>query len=118
VPEVSFDIECWVSVGNPSQFYWLLHNAGTRFPKETLPSQHAQAIFTVTASQATTIQFYTGVYGNSVTGLDGWDKRTTFQFPFDAGQNPYHFSHIETTADSQYRNCTLRVFYTIKRELV
>ena len=117
VPEVSFDIECWVNVEGPYQFYWLLHNTGTRFPKDTLPSLHSQAIFTVTAGQATTIEFYTGVYGNSATGLQGWDKQTMFRFPFDFDENPYHFSHLETKADSQYRNCTLEVFYTIKRAL-
>ncbi len=115
--EVSFDIECWVDVRNPSQFYWLLHNSGTRFPKQTLPSLHSQAIFTVTASQATTLEFYTGVYGNTTTGLKGWDKSTTFQFPFELDENPYRFSHLDTVADNQYRNCTIEVFYTIKREL-
>ena len=117
VPETSFDIECWVTVENPYQYYWLLHNTGARFPKDTLPDQHSQAIFTVTASQATTIEFYTGVYGNQATGLQGWDKTTTFQFPFDFDENPYHFSHLETKSDSQYRNCTLEVFYTIQRQL-
>ncbi len=117
VPETSFDIECWVSVQSPNQFYWLLHNTGSRFPKEDLPSLHNQAIFTVTAGQATTLEFYTGVYGNSATGLRGWDKQTTFTFPFDFDENPHHFTHLETTSDNQYRNCTLQVFYTIKREL-
>ncbi|HEU4365294.1 MAG TPA: hypothetical protein VFT13_07490, partial [Candidatus Krumholzibacteria bacterium] len=117
VPETSFDIECWVTVENPYQYYWLLHNTGARFPKDTLPDLHSQAIFTVTASQATTIEFYTGVYGNPTTGLQGWDKSTTFQFPFDFDENPYHFSHLETKSDSQYRNCTLEVFYTIRRQL-
>jgi hypothetical protein len=115
--ETSFDIECWANVEAPHQFYWLLHNAGQRFPKEDLPSLHNQAIFTVTASQATTIEFFTGVYGNGQTGLKGWSKETTFSFPFDFDENPHHFSHLETTADNQYRNCTLQVFYSIKREL-
>jgi hypothetical protein len=26
-PETEFDIECWVDVESPSQFYWLLHNS-------------------------------------------------------------------------------------------
>jgi hypothetical protein len=115
--ETDFDIECWANVESPNQFYWLLHNSGTRFPKATLPTLHSQAIFTVTASQATSIEFYTGVYGNGTTGLQGWDKTTTFMFPFDFDENPYHFSHLETKSDSQYRNCTLEVFYTVKREL-
>jgi hypothetical protein len=71
----------------------------------------------VTAGQATTIEFFTGVYGNSVTGLQGWSKETTFAFPFDFDENPHHFTHLETKSDSQYRNCTLQVFYTIKRSL-
>jgi hypothetical protein len=116
-PEVSFDIECWVDVESPGQFYWLLHNSGSRFPKEDLPNLNSQAIFTVASTQNTTLEFYTGVYGNSTTGLQGWDKSTTFQFPFDLDENPYHFSHIDTKADNQYRNCTIEVFYTIKREL-
>jgi hypothetical protein len=115
--ETSFDIECWANVEAPNQFYWLLHNVGARFPKDTLPSLHNQAIFTVTAGQATTIEFYTGVYGNSATGLDGWSKQTTFSFPFDFDENPHHFTHLETTSDNLYRNCTLQVFYTVKREL-
>jgi hypothetical protein len=115
--EEDFDIECWVNVENPSQFYWLLHNSGQRFPADTLSALNDQAIFTVTASQATTIEFYTGVDGNVDTGLKGWDKSTVFQFPFDFDDNPYHFTHLETTSDNQYRNCTLEVYYTIKREL-
>jgi hypothetical protein len=116
-PEETFDIECWVNVQNPSQFYWLLHNDGAFFPKDSLPSLHDDAIFTVTASQATTIEFYTGVYGDVVTGLKGWTKSTVFDFPFNPGDNPYHFSHVETVSDKNYNNCTLQVFYTIKREL-
>jgi hypothetical protein len=114
---VSFDIECWVDVESPGQFYWLLHNSGSRFPKEDLPNLNSQAIFTVASTQNTTLEFYTGVYGTSTTGLQGWDKSTTFQFPFDLDENPYHFSHIDTKADNQDRNCTIEVFYTIKREL-
>jgi hypothetical protein len=116
-PEIDFDIECWVNVTSPNQFYWLLHNTGSRFPKESLPDQHDQAIFTVTATANTKIEFYTGVYGNSTTGLQGWDKSTSFNFPFDFDENPYHFSHLETKADANYNNCTIEVFYTIKREL-
>ena len=115
--ETSFDIECWATVRTPNQFYWLLHNTGSRFPKETLPSLHSQAIFTVTAGQATTIEFYTGVYGNSTTGLSGWNKTTLFLFPFDFDTNPLHFTHLETRSDRLYRNCTLQVFYSIKRQL-
>ncbi len=115
--ETSFDIESWVYPPQMGQSYWLLHNTGTRFPKEDLPSLHSQAIFTMTAGQSSTIEFFTGVYGNSVTGLDGWSKETTFSFPFDFDENPYHFTHLETTSDNLYRNCTLQVFYTIKREL-
>jgi hypothetical protein len=115
--EVDFDIESWVYVQNPNQNYWLLHNSGTRFPKDSLPSLHQQAIFTVTASAATTIKFFTGDYGSAASGRDGWSKETVFQYPFDMGANPYRFSHLETTADNQYRNCTIEVFYTIKREL-
>ncbi len=115
--ETSFDIECWANVTQPSQFYWLLHNTGSRFPKEDLPSLHNQAVFTVTAGQATTIEFFTGVYGNSTTGLDGWSKETTFSFPFDFDENPHHFTHLDTASDNLYRNCTLQIFYTIRREL-
>lgn len=71
----------------------------------------------MTVNQATTIEFFTGDYGNSATGRDGWSKETTFSFPFDFDENPYRFTHIETTSDNQYRNCTLQVFYSIKREL-
>jgi len=115
--EQDFDIESWVFLQETSQNYWLLHNSGSRFPKDTLRSLHSQATFTVTANAATTIKFFTGVYGDAATGLDGWSKETVFSFPFDFSENPYHFSHVETTADSQYRNCTLRVYYTIQRSL-
>lgn len=115
--EVDFDIESWVypSTGGPS--YWLLHNSGTRFPKASLPTLHSQAVFTLTASPTTTLKFFTASYGSAATGLDGWSKETVFAFPFDFDDNPYHFTHIETTSDNQYRNCTLQVFYTVKREL-
>lgn len=116
--ETSFDIECYAYTVSPSSStYWLLHNTGSRFPKDTLPSLHGQAIFTVTANANTKITFFTGVYGNGTTGLDGWSKSTTFQFPFDLDENPYYFTHLETTSDNLYRNCTLQVFYSIKREL-
>ncbi|HXV14598.1 MAG TPA: thiol-activated cytolysin family protein [Candidatus Krumholzibacteria bacterium] len=117
VPETSFDIESWVYPPQQGRSYWLLHNTGTRFPKETLPSLHSQAIFTMTVNQASTIEFFTGVYGNGTTGLDGWSKETVFAFPFDFDENPYFFTHLETTSDNLYRNCTLQVFYSIKREL-
>jgi hypothetical protein len=122
--ETHFDIECFASTQNPTQSYVLLHvtpNADPdwnyQFPKWALPSLTGQTIFTTTASAATTLRIYSGVYGSSDTGLDGWDKTTTFQFPFDFDENPYHFSHIETSTNDRFENCTLEVFYTIKREL-
>jgi hypothetical protein len=115
--EEEFDIESQVSVSN-GQYYWLLHNSGTYFPKEDLPGINNQAVFTVEGAGAETqIEFFTAYYGNYNTGQQGWDKSSYFQFPFDFDENPYHFSHIETKSNSQYENCTLEVHYSIKREL-
>ena len=117
--ETGFDIESFVSTYNPSHYNVLIHVTppAYSFPKDTLPSLHGQTIFTVTASQATRMEIFSNVVSTSGTGLQGWSKTTTFNFPFDFDENPYHFSQIETTSDKQFRNCTVELFFTIKREL-
>jgi hypothetical protein len=113
----SFDIESWVDVSNGS-YYWLLHVAGSQFPREELPYLHQQAIFTVTANANTTITFNTNQNGTGAPhGYGWWSKSTTFQFPFDFDTNPYHFTHIDTSTNDQYDACTIEAYYTIKREL-
>ncbi len=68
------------------------------------------------AGQDTQIKIYTGVYGGS-GNYAGWDRETIFTFPFDFETNPHHFSHIDTSSNENYDNCTLEVFYTIHRAL-
>jgi hypothetical protein len=118
-PETSFDIECFVWTNSPSSNYVLLHVTPPdyRFYKEDLPGLGGQTIFTITASQATSLTIDTNVVSTSGTGLDGWNKSTTFNFPFDQGDNPYTFSHLETVTDDRFNNCTMELHYTIKREL-
>jgi len=118
--ETGFDIESFVSTYNPSHYNVLLHVTPPdySFPKETLPSLRGQTIFTVTASANTRMEIFTNVVSTSGTGLQGWSKTTTFYFPFDMDENPYHFSQLETTSDKLFRNCTIEVFFTIKRELL
>lgn len=122
--ETHFDIESFAYTSNPSQNYVLLHvtpNADPdwnyQFPKEALPTLNGKTIFTTTANSATTLTVFTGVIGIGQGNMDGWSKETVFNFPFDFDENPYHFSHLETRANSRFENCTLEVFYTIKREL-
>jgi hypothetical protein len=118
-PETSFDIECFVWTRDPSSNYVLIHVTPPdyRFYKEDLPGLGGQTIFTITASQATTLTIDTNVVSTSGTGLDSWNKSTTFNFPFDQGDNPYSFSHLETVTDDRFNNCTMELHYTIKREL-
>jgi hypothetical protein len=117
--ETGFDIEVFVNTYNPSHNNVLIHVTPPdySFPKETLPSLHGQTIFTITASQATRMEIFSNVVSTSGTGLQGWNKTTTFNFPFDFDENPYHFSQIETTSDKLFRNCTVELFFTVKREL-
>lgn len=119
VDETKWDIESFAYTQNPSQSYVLLHipDATDHFPTEDLPNLHGEAIFTVTASQATTLTVFTNVVSLSGTGLGGWSKETVFDFPFDFDENPYHFSQLETTTDDDFHNCTIEVFFTVKREL-
>ncbi|HEX5132529.1 MAG TPA: thiol-activated cytolysin family protein, partial [Candidatus Krumholzibacteria bacterium] len=119
VAETGFDIECFVSTYNPTHSNVLIHVTPPTysFPKDTLPSLHGETIFTVTASQATRLEVYSGVGSTSGTGLQGWSKTTTFYFPFDFDENPYHFTQLDTTSDTLFRNCTVELHFTIKREL-
>ena len=113
-----FDIESYVwSPGSGGGSWWLLHNDGEYFPRETLADLNNQTIFTLEATQDTELEIYTGVYGGADGGYDGWSRETTLAFPFDFETNPYRFSHINTTSNDGFDNCTLEVHYTIHRAL-
>ncbi len=111
-----FDIECWVYPSG-GQTYWLLHNNGTYFPREELADLNQITTFPVQAGQDTEITVHTGVYGVGPDAYQGWSRQTVFTFPFDFETNPHSFTHINTSSNDDYDNCTLEVFYTIHRAL-
>lgn len=113
--EADYDIESWVY--NGADTYWLIHNTGSRFTKEELESHTQNAVFTMEAGEGDFVEFFTGDYGNLATGRHGWSKETYFYFPFQLEENPYHFTHVETTFNNQYEDCKIEVFYSIQREL-
>jgi len=114
--EDTFDIEADVSTNDGS--YWLLHNSGHRFTREDLAAGGETAIFEFNATPESQMTFYVADFGNATTGRQGWSKFKTLDYPFLFDSNPYHFTIFDTTTDSSYRNTTVEVFYTVKRELV
>ncbi len=114
--EETFDIETGVTAD--SDWYWLLHNSGSRFDRDDLANGGETAIFEFSASQGSTLEFYVADFGNGSTGREGWSTTKTFDFPFQFDNNPHTFSIVETTTDDSFRNCTMEVFYTIERELI
>jgi hypothetical protein len=112
-----FDIESWVEAYPDERFWWLLHNDGSYFPREDLGDLYREAIFTLEASEGTELEFTTNVYGVGENAYGYWSRETTLEFPFDFEENPYRFSHIETTTNDDFQQCTLEVFYTVHRAL-
>ena len=62
--------------------------------------------------------FYLADFGNGDTGRSGWSGNKYFDFPFEFESNPHTFSVFYTTTDDQFRNTTIEISFTVKRELI
>lgn len=114
--EMTFDLEAGVTAD--SDWYWLLHNSGSRFTRDQLDKIGETAIFEFNVTENSQLDFYLADFGNLATGRDGWSGNKIFDFPFQFDTNPHTFTMFYTTTDDQYRNTTMEVYFTVNRELI
>lgn len=114
--ELTFDIEAGVSAD--SDWYWLLHVSGGRFGRDELDQIGETAIFEMNATPESELEFYVADFGNSTTGRASWSGTKTFDFPFEFDSNPHTFTMFYTTTDSQFRNTSIEIYFTVERQLI
>ena len=114
--EMTFDIEAGVTADD--DWYWLLHNSGSRFERAELDQIGETTIFEFNVNANSQLDFYVADFGNSSTGREGWSGNKIFDFPFEFASNPHTFTMFYTTTDAQYRNTTLEIYFTVQRELI
>ena len=114
--ELTFDIEAGVTADD--DWYWLLHNSGSRFERDELDQIGETTIFEFNVNANSQLDFYVADFGNSATGREGWSGNKIFDFPFEFASNPHTFTMFYTTTDAQYRNTTMEIYFTVQRELI
>ncbi len=114
--EMTFDIEAGVTADD--DWYWLLHNSGSRFERTELDQIGETTIFEFNVDASSQLDFYVADFGNNATGREGWSGNKIFDFPFEFASNPHTFTMFYTTTDAQYRNTTMEIYFTVQRELI